>query len=135
MTSREATWAGGTCEARAIVRPKNTKEISDIMRIYHAANQPVVPQGGKTTVVGGCLAGKNEIALSLERMVVIEELDEANRTITVQAGVPLQTVQEQAEAASLMFALDFTVRGTATIGGIIATNAGGKPRHSIRDDP
>lgn len=125
VTSREATWAGGTCEARAIVRPKNSKQVSEVMRICHSANQPVVPQGGKTTVVGGCLAGKNEIALSLERMVTVEKLDEANRTMTVQAGAPLQTVQEEATAAELMFAVDFTVRGTATIGGIIATNAGG----------
>jgi FAD/FMN-containing dehydrogenase len=117
VTSREATWAGGTCEARAIVRPKNAEE--------DEANQPIVPQGGKTTVVGGCLSSKNEIALSLERMVAIEELDEANRTMAVQAGVPLQTVQESAETVGLMFAVDFTVRGTATIGGIIATNAGG----------
>jgi FAD/FMN-containing dehydrogenase len=125
VTSREATWAGGTCEACAIVRPKNTEEVSAVMRVCHQANQPVVPQGGKTTVVGGCLADKSEIALSLERMVAIEELDEANRTMTVQAGIPLQTVQEEAEARGLMFAIDFTVRGTATIGGIIATNAGG----------
>jgi FAD/FMN-containing dehydrogenase len=95
------------------------------MRICHAANQPVVPQGGKTSVVGGSLSDTNEIVVSLERMVGIEELDEANRTMIVQAGIPLQTVQEAAAAVGLMFAIDFTVRGTATIGGIIATNAGG----------
>lgn len=125
VTSREATWEGGACEACAIVRPKNTEEVSAIMRICHAANQPVVPQGGKTTVVKGCIAHKNEIALSLERMVAIEELNEENRTMIVQAGAPLQAAQEKAEAVGLMFAVDFTVRGTATIGGIIATNAGG----------
>lgn len=125
VTSRQATWAGGTCEARAIVRPKNTEEVSAVMRICNDAHQSVVPQGGKTSIVGGCLADKNDIILSLERMIDIEELDEANRTITVQAGTPLQTVQEEAEAAGLMFAIDFTMRGTATIGGIIATNAGG----------
>ena len=125
VSSRQATWAGGNCEALAIVRPKSTEEVSAVMRICHADNQPVVPQGGKTTVVNGCITNKNEIALSLERMVAIEELDEANRTLTAQAGVPLQAVQEKAESAGLMFAVDFTVRGTATIGGIIATNAGG----------
>ena len=125
VTSRQATWAGGTCEARAIVRPRNTEEVAAVMRICHAANQPVVPQGGKTSVVGGSLSDINEIVVSLERMVGIEELDEANRTMIVQAGIPLQTVQEAAEAVGLMFAIDFTVRGTATIGGIIATNAGG----------
>jgi len=125
VTSRQATWSGGTCEARAIVRPRNTEEVAAVMRICHAANQPVVPQGGKTSVVGGSLSDTNEIVVSLERMVGIEELDEANRTMIVQAGIPLQTVQEAAEAVGLMFAIDFTVRGTATIGGIIATNAGG----------
>ena len=125
VTSRQATWAGGTCEARAIVRPRNTEEVAAVMRICHAANQPVVSQGGKTSVVGGSLSDINEIVVSLERMVGIEDLDEANRTMIVQAGIPLQTVQEAAEAVGLMFAIDFTVRGTATIGGIIATNAGG----------
>ena len=125
VTSRQATWAGGTCEARAIVRPRNTEEVAAVMRICHAANQPVVSQGGKTSVVGGSLSDINEIVVSLERMVGIEELDEANRTMIVQAGIPLQTVQEAAEAVGLMFAIDFTMRGTATIGGIIATNAGG----------
>jgi FAD/FMN-containing dehydrogenase len=125
VASRQATWSGGTCKALAIVRPRNTEEVAAVMRVCHAANQPVVPQGGKTSVVGGSLSDKNEIVVSLERMVGIEELDEANRTMIVQAGIPLQAVQESAEAVGLMFAVDFTVRGTATIGGIIATNAGG----------
>lgn len=125
VASRQATWSGGTCKAHAILRPRNTEEVAAVMRICHASNQPVVPQGGKTSVVGGSLSDKNEIVISLERMVGIEELDETNRSMIVQAGIPLQIVQESAESVGLMFAVDFTVRGTATIGGIIATNAGG----------
>jgi FAD/FMN-containing dehydrogenase len=125
VVARQATWAGGSCEAAAIVCPRTTDEVSAVMRICHQTGQPVVAQGGQTSVVGGSLAKPNEIVLSLERMAGIEELDEANRSMIVQAGIPLQTVQEEAETSGLMFAIDFTVRGSATIGGIIATNAGG----------
>jgi len=71
------------------------------------------------------VASETEIVLSLERMNEIEELDETDRTILVQAGVPLQSVQEHAQSVGLMFPLDLGARGSATIGGNIATNAGG----------
>ncbi len=125
VSSRAAGWNKGPCEAAAILRPRNTEELSRILKICHAADQPVVPQGGKTGVVDGCIAAGNEIAISLERMKQIEEIDTASRTMTVQAGVPLQAVQEAAETAGFSFPLDFGARGSATIGGNIATNAGG----------
>ncbi len=125
VSSRAAGWNKGPCEAAAILRPRNTEELSRILKICHAADQPVVPQGGKTGVVDGCIAAGNEIAISLERMKQIEEVDTASRTMTVQAGVPLQAVQEAAETAGFSFPLDFGARGSATIGGNIATNAGG----------
>lgn len=125
VSSREAGWAKGPCEAAAILRPRNTEELSRILKICHAANQPVVPQGGKTGLVDGGIAIANEIAISLERMNQIEEVDTTSRTITVQAGVPLQAVQEAAKAAGFSFPMDLGARGSATIGGNIATNAGG----------
>jgi FAD/FMN-containing dehydrogenase len=113
------------CEAFAIVRPRTTEEVSAVLNICHAVGQPVVPHGGLTGLVEGSLARKNEIALSLELMNQIEELDEAGMTMTAQAGVTLQTVQERAGVAGLMFPLDLGSRGSAMIGGIVSTNAGG----------
>ena len=96
-----------------------------LLRLCHAAGQPVVTEGGKTGLVSGALAGPGEIALSLERMNRIEQLDARSRTMTVQAGATLQAVHEAAEAQSLVMPLDLGARGSATIGGNIATNAGG----------
>jgi FAD/FMN-containing dehydrogenase len=78
-----------------------------------------------TGLVGGARAGKDDIVLSLERMNGIEPVDTVNRTVTVDAGVPLQRVHEAAEEADLLFPLDLGARGSCTIGGNIATNAGG----------
>jgi FAD/FMN-containing dehydrogenase len=109
----------------AIMRPDSTAAVSAAVKICHDANQPIVPLGGRTGLVGGGLAGPDEIVLSLELMNEIEELDQRGRTMVVQAGAPLQAVQEAAEKAELMFPLDMGSRGSATIGGNIATNAGG----------
>ena len=78
-----------------------------------------------TGLVHGNVAQKGEIALSLERMSKIEEVDEVGRTMTVQAGVPLQAIQESAYEVGLMFPLDLGARGSCQIGGNVATNAGG----------
>jgi len=126
VTSRSDSWPPiGGCQALAIVRPGDTEEVSEVLRLCHEHGQPVVTHGGMTGLVGGTKASPNEIALSLERMKIIDPVDTVNRTITVQAGVALQTVQEAAENAGLLFPLDLGARGSATIGGTIATNAGG----------
>lgn len=109
----------------ALIRPDSSEQLSAAMRLCYEAKQPVVPQGGRTGMVSGQLAQSHEIIVSLERMSKIETLDRNARTMTVQAGVALQTVQEAAEQAELMFPLDLGARGSATIGGNIATNAGG----------
>lgn len=113
------------CAAGALVRPASTEEVAAVLKLCHEAGQPVVTRAGMTGLVGGTLVGPNEIALSLERMNRIEEIDTVAQTITVQAGTPLQAVQEAAEARGLLFPLDLGARGSATIGGNIATNAGG----------
>ncbi len=113
------------CAAGAIVRPASTDEVATVMRLCHAAGQPVVVRAGMTGLVGGTLVGPDEIALSLERMSGIEEIDTVAQTMTVLAGTPLQAIQEAAEARGLLFPLDLGARGSATIGGNIATNAGG----------
>ncbi len=116
---------GGEGSAPALLRPATTEELSTILRICHAHGQAVVPQGGLTGLVRATVTSGSTLALSLERMNRIEDIDPVNRTMTVQAGVPLQAVQEQAEAEGLMFPLDLGARGSATIGGNVATNAGG----------
>lgn len=107
-----------------VLRPASTEEVSLALKLCHAAGEAVVPWGGRTGLVEGGEAS-GHIALSLERMNRIEEIDEAGCTMSVQAGCVLQTVCEVAEAKGLIFPLDLGARGSATIGGNISTNAGG----------
>ncbi len=126
IRARQVSWVGHAgADALALVRPSSTQQLSEVMRLCFEAQQPVVPLGGNTGLVDGALATGTEIFLSLERMNAIEAIDTAGCTMTVQAGVPLQIVQERAAAAGLLFALDLGGRGSATIGGNISTNAGG----------
>jgi len=126
VTARPDTWpAESGCQAMAIVRPVSTGEVSKVLRLCHTAGQNVVTHGGLTGLVGGAIASKEDIVLSLERMNKLAPVDMINRTLTVEAGVPLQKVQETAAEADLLFPLDLGARGSCTIGGNIATNAGG----------
>jgi FAD/FMN-containing dehydrogenase len=110
---------------RAVVRPRTTAEVSRVLAICHAHGAPVTTQGGMTGLVQGAMPQAGEIALSLERMNDIEEVDTGNGTVTVQAGCVLQRLQERVEAEGFSFPLDLGARGSCTIGGNIATNAGG----------
>ncbi|MDI5983172.1 FAD-binding oxidoreductase [Halomonas sp. M4R5S39] len=126
VAARCVDWmSGAPCRAGAIVRPADTGELAATMRLCHAARQPVVTHGGLTGLVHGAEATPDEIAISLERMTAIEAVDPVGGSLTVQAGAPLQKVQEAAEAVDRQFALDLGARGSCTIGGNIATNAGG----------
>jgi len=118
-------WSGEELQALALVRPGSTDEVSQVMKLCHAAGQSVIPAGGMTGLAGGHESTSTDILLSTERMNRIESLDEQSRCMTVQAGAILQTVQEAAAEAGLMFALDLGARASCTIGGNIATNAGG----------
>lgn len=126
VSGRSDSWPPtGGCQARAIIRPANTEEVSKVLGLCHAAGRDVVTHGGLTGLVGGAKAGTDDIVVSLERMNGIETVDTINRTVTVEAGVPLQRVHEVAEEAGLLFPLDLGARGSCTIGGNISTNAGG----------
>ena len=124
-TRSAGVWKADSVEAAAILRPRSTSEISQVLKICHSAGQAIVAHGGLTGLVEGAWTRPDELVLSLERMRKIEELDEVGRTMTVQAGAPLQTIQDAAETAGLMFPLDLGARGSCTIGGNVATNAGG----------
>jgi len=109
----------------AVLRPKTTEELALMMRECNAAAQPVVVQGGLTGLSGGATPRAGEIAISLERMSGITEIDTAGMTLTAWAGTPLQAIQTAAAEAGCLFPLDFGARGSCHIGGAIATNAGG----------
>ena len=121
----EPDWFGDPCSAFAVLFPRTTDEVSQCLRLCHKYRVPVVTQGGNTGVVGGTRTDDKSLLLSLDKMDQIEELDLSARTMTVQAGIKLQTVQEAARQNNLTFCLDLGARGSATIGGNIATNAGG----------
>jgi FAD/FMN-containing dehydrogenase len=115
----------GTILPRAVVRPRSTAEVAATLRICNERGASVVPQGGMTGLAGGANPQGGDIAVSLELLRGIEELDRASATVTVKAGTPLQEVQEAARDAGLYLALDLGARGSCQVGGNLATNAGG----------
>jgi FAD/FMN-containing dehydrogenase len=119
-------WTGHapTCPA-ALLLPRNTEQVSAALRICNAARQPVVPQGGMTGLAGGAVPRAGDIALSVERLRGIEEIDSAAATVSVWAGTTLQEIQQTVHEAGFLFPLDLGARGSCQIGGNIATNAGG----------
>jgi len=122
----EHIWTMDTAlNAMAVVLPSTTKEVSAIMKICYAHNQAVVVHGGLTNLVGGTKTNKEEVVISTERLNKIKEIDSGSRTMTVQAGVILEKIQQAATKEDLLFPLNFGAKGSAQIGGIISTNAGG----------
>ncbi|MHA7683256.1 FAD-binding oxidoreductase [Cupriavidus sp. PET2-C1] len=109
----------------AVVRPADTAGVAAAVRICHEHGVGVVPQGGLTGLCGGARASAGQVALSLERMAGIEEVDSASATMTALAGTPLETIQQAATAAGFFCPLDLGARGSCAIGGNLSTNAGG----------
>jgi FAD/FMN-containing dehydrogenase len=109
----------------AVIRPVDAAGVSAALRACREAGLPVVPQGGLTGLCGGARPEPGWVALSLERMVGVEEVDADNATMTVRAGTPLELVQRAAADAGMYFALDLGSRGSCAIGGNLSTNAGG----------
>ena len=124
LTDWRSAYSGS---AAAVVRPGSTEEVAAVVGLCRAAGVAVVPQGGNTGLCGGAVpdASGRQVVLSLTRMRRIRDLDVANQTITVEAGVVLQSVQEAAAAAGRLFPLSLGAQGSCTIGGNLATNAGG----------
>jgi FAD/FMN-containing dehydrogenase len=118
-------WNSAPTQAAALVLPQSTEDVSQILKCCHAAGQSVVTHGGLTNCVAAVESDADDVVLSLERMNRIVDIDSIGGTATVEAGVILQTVQETVEEQGLRFPLDMGARGSCTIGGNIATNAGG----------
>lgn len=112
-------------EAKALLLPRSTAEVSAICRICDAHGQPIVVHGGLTGLVGGTVSRPSDIVISLERMNGIEDIDPFCRSMTVQAGCILESIHQAADAHDLFFPLNFGAKGSAQIGGCISTNAGG----------
>ena len=115
-------WTGSTS---GVVRPGSVAEVQEVVRICHGARVAVVPQGGNTGLVGGSVPHHGEIVLSLRRLDWLGPVDSASLSVTVGAGVTIGTVQAHARRAGLRYGVDLASRDSATIGGTIATNAGG----------
>jgi FAD/FMN-containing dehydrogenase len=113
--------------ALAVVRPANTQEVAALVKACSASGISIVPQGGNTGLVGGSIPDESglQVVLSLQRMNQVRSLDPDNLTITVDAGCILQNLQETAEKAGFLFPLSLAAEGSCTIGGNLATNAGG----------
>ena len=109
----------------AVLRPRNTEDVSAILSAANELRQPIVVQGGRTGLSGSSRPVEGEVSISLERMSGIESIDVAAQTMIVKAGTPLQVVQQAASDVGLFFGVDIGARGTATVGGNIGTNAGG----------
>lgn len=107
------------------VRPASTEEVSAIVKLAAEHRVPITVIGGQTGTSGAAVPADGGIALSLERMNRILELDAASMTMTVEAGCVLQVAQEAAEADGMLLPLDLGARGSAMVGGVIGTNAGG----------
>jgi FAD/FMN-containing dehydrogenase len=117
-------WRG---KALAVVRPGSTDEVAAVVRACAAHGTPIVPQGGNTGLVGGSVpdASGTQVLLSLTRLNRIRGLDGANLTLVAEAGCVLQAVQQTADDAGLLLPLSLAAEGSCTIGGNLATNAGG----------
>jgi FAD/FMN-containing dehydrogenase len=112
-------------EPSAIVRPGTTPEVAEVVAICAAAGLAIVPQGGNTGLVGGTLATAGSILLSTVRLRRLDDVDEANGSVVAGAGVTLDALHRHAAACGWRYPVDFGSRELATVGGMVATNAGG----------
>jgi FAD/FMN-containing dehydrogenase len=113
--------------ASAILFPSTTEQVAALVRLANTHRVPLVPQGGNTGLSGGATPDTSgtQVILSLSRLQAVRAKDAANKTLTVEAGVTLLQVQELADEMGLLFPLSLGAEGSATIGGNLATNAGG----------
>nr|WP_232476190.1 FAD-binding oxidoreductase [Sphingomonas formosensis] len=113
--------------ARALLSPATVDEVADIVRVAAAARIPIVPQGGNTSMVAGAVPSPDgdALLLSLRRMRAIRSLSPADNVLVAEAGCILSDVHDAAEAAARRFPLSLAAKGSATIGGLVSTNAGG----------
>jgi FAD/FMN-containing dehydrogenase len=128
LAAWERDWRGlQHGRALAVVRPTTTAQVADVMRACAAAGISLVPQGGNTGLVVGATpdASGQQVVLSLLAMTQVRKFDAANASVTVEAGCVLQNLQELCAREGYLFPLSLGAEGSCTIGGNLATNAGG----------
>jgi FAD/FMN-containing dehydrogenase len=121
-------WRGRfTGKALAVLRPADPEQVAGLVRLCAAHKVPLVPQGGRTGLVIGSVPDESgrAVVLSLRRLNRIRAVDPVNRTMTVDAGCILHDIQQAASSAGMLFPLSLAAEGSCTIGGNLATNAGG----------
>ncbi len=119
-------WTGRFIGATpAVVRPASVDEVAAVLALCSAAGVAVVPQGGNTGLVGGSVPLAGEVVLSLRRLDQLGEVDAVDGQVTVDAGVSLAALHAHVATAGLAFGVDLGARDSATVGGMVATNAGG----------
>ncbi len=124
--SYETDWTGRfSGRAACVVRPADTAQVAAVLVACGGAGVPVVVQGGNTGLVGGATPAGGEVLLSLTRLSSLALIDVAAGQVTAGAGVTLAGLQQHARSAGLDFGVDLAARDSATVGGLVATNAGG----------
>lgn len=124
--SYESDWTGRfSGRAGCVVRPADTAQVAAVLCACGQAGASVVVQGGNTSLVGGAVPAGGEVLLSLTRLTELGEVDVAAGQVTAGAGVTLAALQKHARDAGLDFGIDLAARDSATVGGLVATNAGG----------
>jgi len=122
----EVDWTGRyKGRARLVVRPGTPEEVARSVVICGQGGASIVPQGGNTGLVGGAVPVNGEVVISLRRMNRLVEVDAGSGQVVAEAGVTLATLAGAAAQAGWRFGIDFAARDSATVGGMIATNAGG----------
>ncbi|WP_164547379.1 MULTISPECIES: FAD-binding oxidoreductase [unclassified Bosea (in: a-proteobacteria)] len=125
LAGRDPGWDAGNLNAFALVRPRSVADVVRLVSWCRAQRCSFVPQGGRTGLVGGAVTTPDQLICDLGALDRIEEIDPDSGIAVVQAGVTLGALQEAAATVGLHPGLDLAARGSATVGGLIATNAGG----------
>jgi FAD/FMN-containing dehydrogenase len=126
-SSYESDWTGRfRGQARAVVRPASTAEVAHVVRICADQGVPLCVQGGNTGLVGASVPSDGAVLLTTSRLRDIGDVDTLSAQVTVGAGVPLVAVQQHVRASGLDVGVDFAARESCTVGGMVATNAGGE---------
>ena len=124
-TKWQSDWTGDyTVNPLAVLRPRSTADVSAIMKVAYNTGTPVVPVSGNTGLTGAT-SNDGALMVSLDRMNAVRAIDVAGRSITVEAGMILSAIHDAVDQENLIFPVTFGARGTAMIGGILSTNAGG----------
>ena len=125
LALQDPGWHKDNLRAGVMVSPANTAEVSRLLAWCHARHIGVVPHGGRTGLVGGAISHPGEVIVSTSRLAHPLDIDAVSGVALVGAGVTLQALQEAAAGKGLGPGIDTPSRGSATIGGLISTNAGG----------